>query len=355
MKKLIENVIIFIAVMFLITSVMGFVLDRPVLVSYAYSESMTPTINKGDLFFINPLSKGGSVGDIIVFHRRDGWTVHRIFAVTDEGYLTKGDNNVAIDQQGGAYAPVEKENVAGKVVTLGSHPLVIRNGGAFIESARHKLTNVYAIAVLLLVGAFITFSGGGSKKKHGRRKRFIKIRASTLYAVISVAIVAGFIFITVASWGTLAFTYSSTLAGGQREGWYLPGTTFEKNLSIENKAVYPFYYFIEKPSGRVDLLSGEQFRIAGRDSQEIQMRVHVPEDTKIYREEIGVRAYPAILPRSMVAMTYSVSPYLPLVLYSGELVAILLVFYYLADIASGEVIRIRVRRRSLLRKLAGDG
>ncbi|NJE05795.1 signal peptidase I [Thermococcus sp. M36] len=355
MKELIGNIIIFIAIMFLITSVMGFVLDRPVLISYAYSESMTPTINKGDLFFINPFSKGGDVGDIIVFHRRDGWTVHRIFAVTDQGYITKGDNNVATDQQDDAYPSVKREDVVGKVVTIGDHPLVIRGGGRFIESIRARLTSIYAIAVILLLGAFLTFSSGGNNRKHGRKKRFIRIHTRTIYAAVSVVIVAGFLFVTVASWGTLAFTYSSTLAGGQREGWYLPGSTFEKNLSLENKAIYPFHYFIEAQSDRITFLNEKQFEMSGRSTHEILMKVSVPEDTRIYREEITVRSYPAILPGSLVTLLYNLNPYLPLIPYTLELTAILLAFYYLADIAKGEAIRIRIRRRSLLSKIAGDG
>ncbi len=355
MKETIGNVILFIAIIFLIASVMGFVFERPVLISYAYSESMTPTINKGDLFFINPFSKGGDVGDIIVFYRRDGWTVHRIFAVSENGYITKGDKNVATDQQEGLYSPVQKEDVVGKVVTIGDNPLVIRGGGRFIELIRAKLTNIYAIAAILLLGALLTFSSGGNNKKYGRNKRFIRIQVRTIYAAISLAIIAGFLFVTVASWGTLSFMYSSTLAGGQRESWYLPGSTFEKNLSIENNAIYPFYYFIEAKSDRVTLLNEKRFKIEGGDTHVLLVRVSVPEDTKIYREEITVRSYPAILPGSVITSLHSLNPYLPLVPYTLELTAILLVFYYLADISKGEVVRIRIRRRSLLSKIAGDG
>lgn len=86
MKKLLEGIITAVIFMILVASVVGgFILDRPILVSYAYSESMTPTINKGDLFFINPpLSRNAEVGDIIVFHRRDGWTVHRFMRLLME-------------------------------------------------------------------------------------------------------------------------------------------------------------------------------------------------------------------------------------------------------------------------------
>ncbi|WP_297509137.1 signal peptidase I [Thermococcus sp.] len=353
MRKLLENIVVVVATVFLLASVTGFLLGRPVLLSYAYSESMTPTINKGDMFFINPLSKGGKIGDIIVFHRGDGWTVHRVFAITEKGYVTKGDNNVATDQQNGENPLVRREDVIGKVVELGGRPLIIRGGGAFIESLRARLTSFYAVVIFLLAGAFLTFSGG-DKRDRGRRK-YLKVRAKTLYAVVSIVIIAGFLFVTVASWGTLTFTYSSTLAGGQREGWYLPGSTFERNVTVKNSALYPFHYFITVSGGRVELLNGDTFEIPGRGTHEISLRISVPKETRIYKEEITVHSYPSILPGWLVASLYNISPYLPLLPYAMELAGVLVVFYYLADVGRGDILRIRVRRRSLLAKIMGDG
>ncbi|WP_456420706.1 signal peptidase I [Thermococcus sp.] len=353
MKKLLEITFTFTVIMFLTGSLAGFLLDRPVFLSYAYSESMTPTIDKGDLFLINPLARNYDVGDIIVFHRKDGWTVHRIFALTDEGFITKGDNNVATDQQDGKYLPVRKGSIAGKVISVFGKPLVIRGGGDFIESAKARLSNVYAIGGLLLMGTLLTFSGGG--KKRGRKKGFVRVRVSSLYGLVAVVIVAGFLFVTVASWGTLAFTYSSTLAGNQRDGWYLPGSTFEKNLTLENKAVYPFYYFVSGGNERVQFLGQTFFRIGGGSSVSISVHVTVPRETRIYREEFQVRSYPAILPASLVVFLYSFSPYLPLVAYALLLTGFLLAFYSLAGISEGDIIRIRKRRGSLLSKVLGDG
>ncbi|WP_297489265.1 signal peptidase I [Thermococcus sp.] len=340
----------------LLVSAGGFLIGRPVFMSYTYSESMTPAINKGDLFFINPLSKGGKTGDIIVFHRRDGWTVHRIFVVTDGGYITKGDNNVATDQQNGENPIVERSDVIGKVVELAGSPLVIRGGGAFIESFRARLSNVYAVVIFLVVGSFLTFLGGDKRRpvKRARRRRYIRVRAKTLYAALSVLIIAGFLFVTVASWGVLTFTYSSTLAGGQREGWHLPGSTFERNLSLRNGAVYPFHYFIETGE-RAEILNGNVFDIPGRGTRRVLLRVFVPKETRVYRGEVRVHAYPAILPGGVVALSYRASPYLPLVLYALELAAVLLAFYRLAAIGSGELIRIRIRRRGILGRIIGDG
>jgi len=352
MKKILEFTFAFIVIAFLTGSLVGFFLDRPVFLSYAYSSSMTPTIDKGDLFLMNPFARNFDVGDIIVFHRSDGWTVHRIFAVTEDGFITKGDNNVATDQQNGLYPPVKESDVAGKVVVLFGKPLVLRGGGDLVQSLRTRLSNVYAITILLLVGAFLTFSGGSKRKK---RVKYYRVSVKTLYAVASVFIIAGFLFVTVASWGTLAFSYSSTLAGGQRDGWYLPGSTFEKNLSVTNNAVYPFYYFVSGGSERVQLLGPTFFRIDGGSSVSVPVHVTVPQDTRIYREEFQVRSYPAILPASLVVFLYSFSPYLPLVAYALLLTGLLVVFYRLAGISEGDILRIRKRRGSLLSKILGDG
>ncbi|WP_297436486.1 signal peptidase I [Thermococcus sp.] len=352
MKKLIELILAVIILVFIIGSLAGFLLNRPVFLSYAYSKSMTPTIDKGDLFIMNPLARNFDVGDIIVFHRHGGWTVHRIFAVTDDGFITKGDNNVATDQQDGLYPPVKRPDIAGKVVVLFRKPLVIRGGGAFIQSARAKLSNVYVIAVLLFIGAFLTFSGSSKRRK---RIKYYRVSVRTLYAAISVLIIAGFLFVTVASWGTLAFTYSSTLAGGQRAGWYLPGSTFEKNLSVENRAVYPFYYFVSGGNERVELLGPTFLRLDGGSSASVLAHVTVPTDTRIYREEFQVRSYPAILPVSLVTFLYSFNPYLPLVAYALFLSAVLWTFYVLSGVSEGDILRIRKRRGSLLSKILGDG
>jgi signal peptidase len=354
MKKLLEGVITAVIFMILVASVVGFILDRPILVSYAYSESMTPTISKGDLFFMNPLSRSADVGDIIVFHRRDGWTVHRVYAVVEGKYITKGDHNVATDQQDGAYPEVKPEDVAGKVVQISNHPLVIRGGGDFIVSLRKRLTNVYAVMIMVVLGGLLTFSGGSPekrKKRRSKRSRFIRIRARTLYGIVSVLVISGFLTVVIASWGTLAFTYSSTLAGGQREGWYLPGSSFEKSLSVENHAVYPFYYFFKDESGRAELKTTD-FRLAGGETRNITLTVTVPRDTRIYREEVSVWSYPALLPAGLVNWAYSISPYFPLVLYLIPLSALLFAFYWLSGISGGVL---SIRKGRVLSKLTGDG
>lgn len=187
---------------------------------------------------------------------------------------------------------------------------MIRGGGDFIVNLRKRLTNVYAIVIIVILGGLLTFSGSSKERsrRRSKRRRFIRIQGKTLYGIVSVLIISGFLAVIIASWGgTLAFTYSSTLAGGQREGWYLPGSTFEKNLSVENHAVYPFYYFFKDDSGRVELKT-TGFRLGGGgEAQNLSLTVTVPVDTRIYREEISVWSYPALLPYSLINWAYSIS------------------------------------------------
>jgi signal peptidase len=62
------------------------------------SGSMEPVLHRGDLVFAvgepNP-----KTGDIIVYNRADfKYTIiHRVIAVTDQGYILKGDNNPGPD------------------------------------------------------------------------------------------------------------------------------------------------------------------------------------------------------------------------------------------------------------------
>ena len=57
-------------------------------------------------------------GDVIVYKFPNTEPIiHRIVAVEDDGLYTKGDNNLAMDQENGAIAPpVTEEYVQGKAI-----------------------------------------------------------------------------------------------------------------------------------------------------------------------------------------------------------------------------------------------
>jgi|SRR5690625_394641 len=81
-------------------------------ISVVISGSMEPTIKTND-FIVYKKSKVYEVDDIIVFVVEDYLVVHRIIEKTEDGYITKGDNNNSDDFY--RYGYIKKNQIVGKV------------------------------------------------------------------------------------------------------------------------------------------------------------------------------------------------------------------------------------------------
>lgn len=94
--------------------VLGIVQPRIFGVSSAVvvSGSMSGAIEVNDMVF-TAAARNYEPGDIIMFRSGSSSVTHRIVAVTEEGYVTKGDANNAPDQD-----PVPREAVVGKVTLV---------------------------------------------------------------------------------------------------------------------------------------------------------------------------------------------------------------------------------------------
>jgi len=76
------------------------------------SHSMSPTFTCNDvLWAYKPTKEDVKIGDIIAFkhHKKMGksqWIIHRIIDITEERYVTKGDNNVNVDVYNTEYSDI---------------------------------------------------------------------------------------------------------------------------------------------------------------------------------------------------------------------------------------------------------
>ena len=79
--------------------------------------SMFPSIKAGSLIYIEPVIDP-LPGEIIAWRREEGFVVHRLVRVVNDGerifYITRGDSCAGEDQ------PVQKEEIAGRVISVES-------------------------------------------------------------------------------------------------------------------------------------------------------------------------------------------------------------------------------------------
>ena len=122
------------------------------------SGSMEPTIDTGSLCFINKHEdiKNIKEKDIIAFKLNDGTLVtHRAVEITEEGIITKGDNNEEIDNN-----YVKKDNYVGKnIFWIPKVGYVVK---AF-QTTKGKIIAFTLIALLFIIG--FLFGEDKDKKK----------------------------------------------------------------------------------------------------------------------------------------------------------------------------------------------
>lgn len=116
------------------------------------SGSMEPAIATGSLILIDTKDREAEVGDVIAFKRGDAFVTHRVVEVTEEGYITKGDNNQV--QDAGVVAPAAVVGTTAKAFPgLG---FVVKSFGA-----------PPVLAVAALAGLGLVAAGSFSRKEQG--------------------------------------------------------------------------------------------------------------------------------------------------------------------------------------------
>lgn len=130
------------------------------------SDSMSPTIQRGDLVLVQSIIKTTYTGDIILFQvpSRRLPVLHRVEEVLSNGYKTKGDFSPSLD-----YWTVEDSQIQAKVIFLFGNPVVIPKVGELfiVESKVTKfgsefgfvsgLLNIFRIlSLIIFILAFLS-------------------------------------------------------------------------------------------------------------------------------------------------------------------------------------------------------
>ena len=104
------------------------------------SGSMEPVIMTGSLCFTDQRDRDIRCGDIIAYRLGDMTVTHRVVDITDEGYITKGDNNDDRDNM-----PVTDEQIVGKNICS------IRNAGFMVCFLKSRPGAAAALCLVMLL------------------------------------------------------------------------------------------------------------------------------------------------------------------------------------------------------------
>jgi len=140
-----RDAFVVVSVLVVIALVVGQLAGQPVFLGYVTSGSMAPTLESGDGFVAVPAAVSGPVdeGDVVVFEALEldggGTTTHRVVGRTQDGYLTKGDDNPFGDQDGDE-PPVTDDRIVATALQVNGDVVRVPGLGTAITGLRETAT-----------------------------------------------------------------------------------------------------------------------------------------------------------------------------------------------------------------------
>lgn len=275
------------------------------ILTYVYSNSMEPSIKVNDAFIVWP-SIQFKVGDIVMFRPvvlQAEFVTHRIIAIGDQGFITKGDNSPYSDQDSGE-PEVTKERIVGRVLTLQGQPIIFAGLGNLSKGLPSGF-GVYAryLSLLFLMISILAllFGNRRRKRKPRHRLRLKHIYRTIVYASILIIIVSIYLGSRVEQINYLVSEYPGTL-GDQVEVKQIG----QLSLKVENHGVIPVWPVITS----IAPLSVQDTPVIiwPKSSETIRIQVSPQEKTGRYLGYVQIYQYPSLLPRAWVAFLHKTHP-----------------------------------------------
>ena len=305
MKKLMYGVLI--GIVLVIIFIAGTYTKGTPILSYVYSNSMEPLIKVNDAFIVWPKSNY-QLGDIIMYRPvvlEALYITHRILAIGDTGFITKGDNAPYRDQESGE-PEVKLDSVIGKVVTVHGQPLVIPGLGRVSKVVQSKIgrNTRYLSALFIALGLIIAIVGGRSTTR--RRKPRRRLRLHHIYRLIVIIIVlSGVISIFLGSRVTqikyLVSEYPGTL--GDEVEVNRPGHLI---MELSNNGLVPVWTIMK---GIAPLsVSKEPEYLLPLSKKRVVIDVLPQRQTGIYQGYVQIYNYPILFPKAWLTYLHRLHP-----------------------------------------------
>jgi signal peptidase len=313
-SKFFETVWYFLIISILGVMILGGVLERPMLLSFATSESMEPTIGAGDLFLIlPPFLSNIQVGDIIVFRSvESGYLVHRILADSEAGWRTGGDNSPFTDQQIGEPV-VTPDRIAGRVVTVKGTPLVLRDGGIWIKAWSHFIQE-HVLGVLVAVMGFgiLTVVMEPRTKRRNRRGASSPLHLKNQHVLLfatGILMLDAVAFMLLGS-HTLNMSYLVSERSDGKES-FAPSTCIVREVEVTNDSLIPCLVILEVAGERA-VLAQDHLWLKPRSEATVNLTIETAQRLGYYTLNVQLRRYLPLLPYEVISRLHALHPGLPI-------------------------------------------
>ena len=333
LRRTAADVFAVVAVLIVATLVIGQLTGQPVLLGFVTSESMSPTLEAGDGFVAVPTVASDDIesGDVIVFDAVElqggGLTTHRVVDVTDNGYITQGDNNPFRDQEGDEPVVTDDRVVAtalqvnGQVVRLPGLGTGIEAVRGVAENAQTAVAGVFGVEavdsrtlsglfvavglVLLLVVFADDLRGRRDRDRSRSRSRFDDEGIDGQW----IALVLAFLILIPANAAIFAPTGTQQVVvdGDDLPGGTAPGETVETDLTAENNGLITMLVLLETTSPDGELRGGE-LAVPRGGSATATLTVTAPPPGEQAVVTVSEHRYFLVVPPSVIVRLHSIHP-----------------------------------------------
>ena len=311
----------------------------PVLLSFVETGSMDPTLEAGDGFIAIPAAVSGQPeeGDVVTFEAQNlhggGLTTHRVVGETEQGYITRGDNNVVTDQDDVEPYVTDGQIVAkalqinGEVVAVPYVGTAVMGVESSLERFQRGLSTTFGTS--LFVGpqglSYLLFGFGllvyviGLFEQRSKRVREDRSRSRARAHIYDgrVIVLISILFIAVVTTGTMVAmsgTHQTTIVSASFDSdrpTVIPaGESEEWTDTFYNGGLIPVVTKIEPSSGGVETGPPDHARLVRGESTNLTVTVTAPPETGAYLRSYTEYRYFMVLPPSVLLQLHEIHPWL---------------------------------------------
>jgi signal peptidase len=362
-RTLADYILLFFTLLVAFSLIAGSLLGQPILLSYVETGSMSPTMESGDGFVAIPAELAGHINedDVIVFNAKEiqggGLTTHRVVDETDRGFVTKGDANPFIDQDGDE-PPVKKAQVVAVAWQPGGGVLVIPHLGTVVEGTQSVLSTLQrrlattlgtsallgpqGLAYLLFAGTVLWYAVGMRRDNNSKRRdcvtsRMTGVDTRLVVGVFAAMLVLGATAAMAVPAGTQEYGIVSAEFTSDRPNVIQMGESKSQRYAVGNGGLFPIVTYLEPASEGVEV-QPQNLYVERRSVANATVMLHAPPETGYYRRYVAEHRYLAVPPQSVIRGLYEFHPWAPIVVID----AMIVVPFYLIGVRL--IGRARIRR-----------